>query len=103
MECVPAPQTRRKLPRTLTDEEMERLFEAPKSKRDLALLAVLLDTGIRLGEAASLRRSSILTQRLVVTGKMGDRVIPVSAHVRDLLLEIRQGKHIIYGLDVRGR
>ena len=97
MESVPVPRTRTALPRTLTDEELARLLEAPRSRRDTALLAVPLDTGIRVGELASLRRSRIRPRSLVVSGKVGDRAVPISPHVHELLSELGEGESVWVG------
>lgn len=57
---IDSPKVRKRLPETLTSEEVETLLEAPTKKRtpknlrDLALLHVLYATGIRVTEAVSL-------------------------------------------------
>ena len=50
------------------------------------MVAVVLDTGIRLGEVASLTRVDIGTETLRVIGKVGSRIVPISRSVRDMLL-----------------
>jgi len=48
----------------LSQDEIDALFDAAKSARDRALLAVLLDTGLRIGAAASLTVGDVtLTDR----------------------------------------
>jgi len=56
MGLVRSPRRRRTLPAFLTEEEVERLLEAPDredfvGKRDRAVLEVLYSTGMRVGEA----------------------------------------------------
>ena len=79
------PRTRRKLPRTLSDAQVHQLFSAVESERDYAVLAVLLDTGIRVGELASLTRESLHESKIHVEGKTGERVVPVTPGVMRLL------------------
>ncbi len=79
------PRRPRKLPRTLSPAEAERLIDAaagvtPRSLRDAALVELLYGAGLRVSEAVGLGKTGVdLEQRLVlVTGK-GDkqRVVPV--------------------------
>ena len=62
------------------------LFEVAQIQRDRALIAVLLDTGISLGELASLKWPQIQDLGLRVEGKTGERTVPVSPHIRRLLV-----------------
>ena len=97
MESVPAPRTRPTIPRAFTDDEVARLLAVPKTRRDTALLAVPLDTGIRVGELASLKRSAIGHRSLTVSGKVGERTVPISPGVRELLLELGDGDNVWIG------
>lgn len=62
---IDSPKVKKRLPKTLTAEEVERLLEAPASKkspknlRDLALLNMLYSTGMRVTEVVSLRLEDI--------------------------------------------
>jgi len=79
----------RKLPSTLTREEMARLLEAPPADteigvRDRAMLALLYSTGIRASECAGLRVADVDLQgeRVTVKGKGGhQRAVPLNAEV----------------------
>jgi len=79
------PRRTRKLPRTLSPAEAERLIEAanaatPRGLRDRALVELLYGTGLRVSEAMSLERNGVdLDERLVrVVGKGGkQRIVPV--------------------------
>lgn len=60
MEKMHAPAPPQNPPSVLSDEEIERLLASAKgtdfiSRRDLAILSLLLDTGLRRGELAGLR------------------------------------------------
>ena len=71
MDGVPAPVMRRKLPRILRRDEVHRLLGFVKVERDYAILAMLLDTGMRIGELASMTRESLSAEGVLVSGKTG--------------------------------
>jgi integrase/recombinase XerD len=83
--AVPPPRRARKLPRTLSPGEAERLIEAaagttPRAFRDGALVELLYGAGLRVSEAVGLERASVdLDERLVrCVGKGGkERVVPI--------------------------
>ena len=87
------PRRTRRLPRTLSPAEAERLIEAangatPRSLRDRALLELLYGAGLRVGEAVGLDRGGVdLDARLVRTvGKGGkERVVPVGRQAVEAL------------------
>src|SRR5215203_3550958 len=87
------PRRVRRLPRTLSPGEAERLVEAaagttPRTLRDRALVELLYGAGLRVSEAVGLDRTGVdLEQRLVrCTGKGGkERVVPVGRHAVEAL------------------
>ncbi len=84
--------------RVLSPEEIEVVWEACESGRERGMVAVVLDTGIRLGEVASLTRRDIGTETLRVTGKVGSRLVPLSRSVRDMLLSLAgDSRHVWKG------
>ena len=85
MEGVPAPVMRRKLPRILRRDEVRRLMGSVQVERDYAILATLLDTGMRVGELASMTRESVSAEGVLVSGKTGDRVVPINQNVLELV------------------
>ena len=97
MESVPAPRVRPTLPRVLSDAEFDNILDAAQSKRDLALVALPLDNGVRLGEIAALRYQDVRETTITVDGKVGQRVVPVSEQVRDLLLSLGDGEYVWFG------
>jgi site-specific recombinase XerD len=101
MASVKAPQTRRRTPRTLEAREVDQLIASNPSRRDRALLSVALDTGARLGELASMTRSSVTLSGIHVEGKTGDRFLPVSPHVLQLLLGVGDSLHVWTGREGR--
>ncbi len=91
--AVPPPRRARKLPRTLSPGEAERLIEAaagttPRAFRDGALVELLYGAGLRVSEAVGLERASVdLDERLVrCVGKGGkERVVPVGRQAVEAL------------------
>jgi integrase/recombinase XerD len=84
-ELIESPKIGRALPRTLSEEQVERLLAAPDASgplglRDRAMLETLYATGLRVSELVGLRLSQVsLTQGVVrVIGK-GDkeRLVPL--------------------------
>jgi integrase/recombinase XerD len=80
-----SPKRTRKLPRTLSAAEAERLVDAaqgvtPRAMRDRALVELLYGAGLRVSEALGLEKASVdLDERLVrVVGKGGkERLVPL--------------------------
>lgn len=83
----------RKLPVTLSSEQVRRLLAEPKPDtviglRDRAMLALLYGTGIRASECAGLRNSQVDLRQLTITvqGKGGhERVIPLNPELAEVL------------------
>ena len=82
---VALPRRARRLPRTLSPGEVERLIDAangaaPRALRDRALVELLYGAGLRVSEAVGLEKGGLdLEERLVrVVGKGGkERIVPV--------------------------
>ena len=87
------PRRARRLPRTLSAGEAERLIEAaagttPRATRDRALVELLYGAGLRVSEAVGLERGAVdLDERLVRTvGKGGkERIVPIGRSATDAL------------------
>jgi integrase/recombinase XerD len=87
------PRRARRLPRTLSPGEAERLIEAangttPRALRDAAIVELLYGAGLRVSELVSLDRTSVqLDERLVrCVGKGGkERVVPIGRRAADAL------------------
>lgn len=83
----------RKLPVSLSSEQVTRLLREPKPDtviglRDRALLAVLYGTGIRASECASLRNGNVDLKQLTITvqGKgRHERTIPLNGELAEVL------------------
>lgn len=92
MRNLRPPRTRPTFPRTLSEKELVALFAAAKNRRDVALIAVAVDTGARRGELASMTWPNITGSGIRVEGKTGSRSLPLSPNVKQLL--IGQGTEI---------
>jgi integrase/recombinase XerD len=87
------PRRQRRLPRTLSQGEAERLLEAaagttPRALRDRALAELLYGAGLRVSEAVGLDRAGVdLERRLVRALGKGDRerVVPIGRKAADAL------------------
>jgi integrase/recombinase XerD len=90
---VELPRRRRRLPRTLSPGEVERLIEAangvsPRALRDRALVELLYGAGLRVTEAVSLDRARVdLSERLVRPIGKGDkeRLVPLGREAAEAL------------------
>jgi integrase/recombinase XerD len=88
---VELPKRRRKLPRTLSPSEVERLLDAaagttPLDHRNRALGELLYGAGLRVSEAVALDRQSVdLENRLVRAFGKGskERVVPIGREAAD--------------------
>ena len=87
------PRRIRRLPRTLSPAEAERLVEAaagtqPRDLRDRALTELLYGAGLRVSEAVSLERGGVDLERRLVrcVGKGGkERVVPIGRRAAEAL------------------
>lgn len=91
---IDSPKVKKRLPQTLTLEEVDRLLEAPsvghspKNLRDQALLSVLYSTGMRVSEVVALQLEDVdYTEKLLYPpGKDDDaREIPLQDETAALL------------------
>jgi integrase/recombinase XerD len=90
---VPLARRPRRLPKTLSPGEAERLIDAasgvaPRALRDRALVELLYGAGLRVSEAVGLQRGAVdLDDRLVrVVGKGGkERIVPIGRQAAEAL------------------
>ncbi len=103
---IDAPKLGRPLPKSLTEQEVEALLEAPDLEdaegfRDRAMLELLYATGLRVSELVGLRLEQIsLTQGVVrVIGKGGkERLTPMGEEAVDWLDRfLKDGRHELLG------
>lgn len=92
-ELITGPKARRRVPETLTTEEVERLLQAPRpvdayGVRGRALLELLYSSGLRVSEIADLTLQQINLQRgfVRVFGKGSkERIVPVGRKAVDAI------------------
>ncbi|MDH5785626.1 MAG: site-specific tyrosine recombinase XerD [Chromatiales bacterium] len=103
---IDAPKLGRPLPKTLTEEEVERLLAAPDLKttmglRDRAMLEVLYASGLRVSELVGLTLAQVnLQQGLVrVMGKGSkERLVPLGEEaLHRLQTFMREGRGLLLG------
>jgi integrase len=82
----PRPRTPNVFPRALTIDEAQRLLYYAPNRRDRALVTVALDTGLRVGEIASMLWPNITGDGVRVTGKTGARTVPMSQTARAAII-----------------
>ena len=97
IQRLPRLKRRRTLPRVLTAEELQRLWTVTETPREKALVALGLDNGLRIGEVGTLRRSAIDARSCLVDGKTGQRRVPLTPQVRELLMQVGDGEHLWIG------
>ncbi len=96
---IDMPRIGRPLPKSLTEAEVEALFEAPnvaeaQGFRDRTMLELLYATGLRVSELVSLRPEQLsLTQGIVrIVGKGGkERLVPLGEEALDWVVRFLQG------------
>ncbi|KUO55359.1 MAG: recombinase XerD [Sphingomonadales bacterium BRH_c3] len=96
--ALPRPRARRPLPRILSHQDVEKLFDraeleadsgSPSAIRQLVLIELLYGSGLRATELVSLPLSAMPRDAplLTVTGKGGQaRMVPVSERAREALV-----------------
>jgi integrase/recombinase XerD len=85
--ALDSPKVKKRLPRTLTNDDVERLLAAPthdtgpKAQRDIALLELLYATGMRVTELVTLKLDDVNLVAGIVRVRHGkgdkERIIPV--------------------------
>ena len=88
---VKVPTPTKKLPASLDASEVQLAIDACQTEKEQACIALLADCGIRVGELVNLKREDIGENAegkgiILVTGKTGERSVPISPQVKDSLL-----------------
>jgi integrase/recombinase XerD len=101
-ELIESPKVGRKLPLNLSENDIDRLLDAPdcttlRGKRDKTILELLYATGLRISELTNLELSQIDLKRglIKILGKGGkERIVPIGETaldwVRDYLDNVRK-------------
>ena len=91
MTLIRTPKQKKRLPKAIDVEEVEKLLSAPNDKtllgaRDRAILETLCSTGIRVSELVGINFSDIdeTGQAIVIRGKgRKERIVPLGSHAMD--------------------
>ncbi len=101
MVTLHPPRVTKKLRPTLEPDQVWRLLSLATTPRDHTILCLLADTAIRVGELCGLRKRDIKESTVLVTGKTGQREVPLSDETRrmlqDLSANIGPADHIFRG------
>jgi integrase/recombinase XerD len=97
MAGLGAPRRRPHVPYSLSLTELGWLLATPTSQRDHALISLLVDTGLRIGEALNLTREDIQEEIILVNGKTGEREVPISGEASNQLIELVERGPIFLG------
>lgn len=90
-DCCPVPKIKlpRKIRRVLSLEELTSLFRHAEDFQERVILAVLTDTKIRSSELCSITRDKVFPDHVTVAGKTGQRDVPISPEIYELLLRLQ--------------
>lgn len=91
MPYVRSPLPKSKAMRCFVNEELYALFNQRLTPRDRALLTLLLDIGPRASECANLRWQDIMPGFVILRGKTGERVAPITETTYRALELLRPG------------
>lgn len=78
----------RKVRRVLSEEELHQLFSSTQNFQESAILSLLIDTKIRASELCNLDREDVHPDHIKVTGKTGERQVPIASSTYDLLVQL---------------
>lgn len=103
IQDIDSPKIRKTLPRYLTLDECVQLLEGvdgPNRERDLCILTLFLNCGLRISELIGLNRSDIQDDALRVLGK-GDkvRIVYLNQACKDVLAAYLQVRPVVGGKD----
>ncbi|MCH8989844.1 MAG: site-specific integrase [Chloroflexi bacterium] len=93
LELEPLPR-KKLLPRVLTPAEVTTLWASCTTDREHGMVAVILDCGARLGEVAGMVKGDLGPGYVRVSGKTGERQVPLSPSVQELLQRLGDGQYI---------
>jgi len=89
MPLVRPPRLQTKVMRTFTTEELYHIFTLPLPLRDRAMATLFLDTGIRAQECAGLTWDDVQPNYITVSGKTGEREVPIHETTSRLLQDLK--------------
>jgi integrase len=78
----------RKVRRVLTIEELRQLFPFAENFKEKAILILLIDSKVRATELLSLDREKVYPDHITVTGKTGERDVPINPETYGILVQL---------------
>ena len=78
----------RKVRRVLSLEELRRLFAFTGDLQEKVILATLIDTKVRSSELVTLTRENVHPDYITVTGKTGERDVPIKPETYNMLCQL---------------
>ena len=93
---VEKPKKGKKRKRIYTEDEVVRLVAAADTPLTEAMVLLLLNTGIRIGELASLSLEDVEDGFATVDGKTGERVIPLAPEIEEKLRDLANADGVIW-------
>jgi len=78
----------RKVRRVLSEDELRRLFPQAEGFQERAILVLLIDSKVRASELLSLDREKVYSDHITVTGKTGERDVPINPETYDTLVQL---------------
>jgi len=85
---IPAVKRPRRVRRVLTEEELRGLFPHAQDFQEKAILTLLIDSKVRASELVSLDREKVYPDHITVTGKTGEREVPINPETYDMLCQL---------------
>ncbi|MBA7624420.1 Tyrosine recombinase XerD [subsurface metagenome] len=84
----------RKVRRVLSEEELRKLFDHTDSFNEKAILTLLIDSKIRASELVTLTRDKVFPDLIIVSGKTGERSVPISRGTYDMLIPLASSGYL---------
>lgn len=75
----------KKVRRVLSEDELASLYKYCQNNQEKAILILFLDSKIRAGELNSLTRENVFPDYIKVSGKEGERLIPIKPETYEML------------------
>ena len=85
---IPPVKRPRKVRRVLTEEELRGLFPQAQDFQEKAILTLLIDSKVRASELVSLDREKVYPDHIIVTGKTGEREVPINPETYATLVQL---------------
>ncbi len=93
-----------KIPKTLSVEQIQSIYDVCESLRDKVLISLLFTTGVRLREVRTIRITDLYEKKILIHGKnKKDRFIYLDDSTKLLINEFTKDRTDVYGFLFKGR